>query len=70
MQILKHGVFTQRKFTCKICECEFVADPDEYTVVRANNKIFWYSSTCPECGAISTTSEAYESTVSQDIIEA
>ena len=59
MQILKRGVLTQRKFTCSICECEFVADPDEYTVTMADGKMFWCSSSCPECGVVTNISEIW-----------
>ena len=30
MKILKHGDLKPRKFTCRTCGCEFVANRDEY----------------------------------------
>jgi hypothetical protein len=45
MKILKHGKLKERKFTCKICGCEFIADISEYHIHLQDG----YSVQCPDC---------------------
>lgn len=53
MKIIKEGVLRPRHFTCHICGCEFIADPDEYTVtavcVNAIDTIRFFDAECPMC---------------------
>jgi hypothetical protein len=45
MKILKHGKLKERKFTCKICGCEFIADISEYRFSLADD----FMVCCPDC---------------------
>jgi hypothetical protein len=45
MQILKHGELKERKFTCKICGCEFIAGISECNIHLPNG----YGVKCPDC---------------------
>ena len=50
MKILKHGDLKPRKFVCSKCDCVFVADLTEYSVLLASTdghcKYYAY---CPDC---------------------
>lgn len=46
MKILKHGNMMRRRFTCKYCGCEFVADRSEYNIAVSGDNFFV---TCPDC---------------------
>ena len=48
MKILKHGDLKPRRFTCKNCGCEFVADMSEYEVAYCDHEKC-YCVDCPEC---------------------
>jgi DNA-directed RNA polymerase subunit RPC12/RpoP len=50
MKILKHGNLKPRKFICKDCGCEFIADVTEYTQYACNRTVLWWYIDCPECG--------------------
>lgn len=58
--ILKHGYLKPRKFTCGICGCEFIAEATDYTAITSNNKILWYTTTCPDCYSDTVNSEPWE----------
>lgn len=60
MKILKYGNLRPRKFICWHCDCEFVADTTEYSTTMSNGVIIWHHAYCPECGAETTESEAWE----------
>lgn len=49
MKILKHGDMMLRKFTCKFCECVFVADRSEY---KAVSSVDHFCVTCPDCDSM------------------
>lgn len=57
MKILKHGDLKPRKFICKDCGCEFVANISEYSLYHGTA---WYYSDCPECEARTMDSEPWE----------
>ena len=59
MYILKHGVKGPRKFVCKQCKCEFVADVTEYWMMEKFG-VTYYKCDCPECTYTSETSEPLE----------
>ena len=55
MKILKHGDLKPRKFICKTCGCEFVAEMGEYEIDRdifQPNKEVTYDIACPDCAKI------------------
>ena len=60
MKILKHGDLKPRKFICKDCGCEFVADAREYGSYGSNRVIICWYADCPECDARTTVSEPWE----------
>ena len=52
MKILKWGVKKKEvaKFVCKYCECEFLAEDEEYKYENYPwDDVSWYSVTCPCC---------------------
>lgn len=52
MKILKWGVKKKKlaKFVCKYCECEFLAEDEEYKYENYQwDDMSWYSITCPCC---------------------
>ena len=52
MKILKWGVKKKKlaKFVCKHCECEFLAEDEEYKYEFCHwDDESWYSITCPCC---------------------
>ena len=55
MKILKHGNLRPRKFTCRYCGCEFVANIKEYTMFDN-----WIYMNCPECDTKTFDSEPWE----------
>lgn len=57
MKILKHGELKPRKFICKDCGCEFVANISEYSLYP---NTAWYYSDCPECDVRTFDSEPWE----------
>ena len=59
MIILKRGKKNPRKFICRNCECEFVADTDEYYRIDKCG-IFWYECDCPDCTYTAEASEPWE----------
>lgn len=59
MKILKHGNLSLRKFICKNCGCEFVADNTEYWQAECNGKVLWWIAECPECDNRTTDSEPW-----------
>lgn len=65
MKILKHGKSRPRKFVCCQCDCEFVADVNEYQIEEYNGVMLRAISYCPECDAITTDSEPWEDGVCQ-----
>ena len=60
MKILKHGKLEARKFICGNCECQFVADPSEYSTVSSGGVVLWYEANCPDCGIVTGRSECWE----------
>lgn len=60
MKILKHGNLKERKFICRVCGCEFVANANEYYAITANCMHLWYSTTCPECNNDTSISEPWD----------
>ena len=56
MKIIKPGSMPAHKFTCDMCDCEFIADFNEYTCSRTYNPFtnITFSQTleaqCPCCG--------------------
>lgn len=58
MKIVKHGILAPLpiRFECPKCECEFVAEGDEYRFTGLENDIARCD--CPECGC--TCSLYYE----------
>lgn len=60
MKILKHGNLKPRKFICKDCGCEFVANISEYSSYPNSATGFWLYSDCPECEARTFDSEPWE----------
>ena len=55
MKILKHGDLKLRKFRCRTCDCEFVANRDEYgsySIYRPDTleDIEVCRVYCPDCG--------------------
>lgn len=48
MKILKHGELKERKFTCKKCGCEFIADMSEYCFGITDD----YMVDCPDCNQL------------------
>ena len=59
MRILKHGENKLRKFICKHCGCEFVADMREYWR-RDYCGVVYYECDCPECTYTVEYSEPWE----------
>ena len=57
MKILKHGNLMPRKFICRDCGCEFVANISEYGLYPGSA---WRYSACPECEARTFDSEPWE----------
>lgn len=60
MRIVKHGNLKPRLFICPECGCEFIAEVDEYNVVRCHSDTIWYDATCPECCCRTNKSEPWE----------
>ena len=60
MKILKHGTLKERKFVCKVCGCEFVANANEYYAYTASCITLWYNADCPECHNDTNVSEPWE----------
>jgi hypothetical protein len=60
VKILKHGNLKPRKFICKDCGCEFVANISEYSSYPNSATGFWLYSDCPECEARTFDSEQWE----------
>lgn len=60
MRILKHGNLDPRKFYCKDCGCEFVADVREYGAYKSGSTIICWYADCPECDYRTTDSEPWE----------
>lgn len=60
MRILKHGDLKPRKFVCRFCGCEFVAEIGEYKITNPAENYFWYSVYCPECDSYIDNSEHWE----------
>lgn len=60
MKILKHGNLKPRKFICKDCGCEFVANISEYGWYTNSVTALWYYADCPECEARTMDSEPWE----------
>lgn len=60
MKILKHGDLKQRKFTCKVCDCEFIASACEYYAITTGDFIIGYDAYCPECNNNTNISEIWE----------
>lgn len=59
MVVLKKGKKNPRKFICKNCECEFVADSHEYWSIDQFGVIY-YECDCPHCTYTSQDSEPWE----------
>lgn len=55
MKILNHGNLKPRKFTCRYCGCEFVANAKEYNVFES-----WIYMYCPDCDTKTFDSELWE----------
>lgn len=60
MKILKHGKQMPRKFVCKLCGCEFVAEQNEYETMISGGNIIGYSIYCPDCNVEVCGSEPWE----------
>lgn len=60
MKVIKHGSLKERKFTCPVCGCVFVANANEYYGNAISGKVLWYNADCPECNGTTTTSEPWE----------
>lgn len=60
MRILKHGTLQSRKFVCKVCGCEFVADACEYSVETMSGFVIGYGADCPCCDHYTGCSELWE----------
>ena len=48
MEILKHGDLKERRFTCKTCGCEFVANMKEYRSSILYT-LTYFTVKCPYC---------------------
>ena len=55
MKIIKHGDLKPRKFICRYCGCEFVANAREY-----NTSEHWIFMYCPDCDTQVFDSEPWE----------
>lgn len=56
-KIIKHGNLKPRKFTCKNCDCEFVADVMDYCAYECNGTPMWWFTDCPDCCSRTDISE-------------
>ena len=76
MKILKHGDLKPRKFTCKTCDCEFVANRDEYGSYSINRpdtleNIEVCRVYCPDCGMfIEQDAPLYKEPINERVAEA
>jgi len=78
VKILKWGVKKKdlAKFVCKYCECEFLAEDDEYKYesyqlddVYQWDEVSWYSVTCPCCKKIVKVEKLDIETIIEEIKE-
>lgn len=50
MRIMEEGILKPRYFTCRVCGCEFIAEPGEYTIAITDEAaIAYYYMCCPKC---------------------
>ena len=50
MKIIEEGILKPRYFTCRICGCEFIAEPGEYDLAATDESVIvYYYTRCPKC---------------------
>lgn len=61
MKIIKEGILKTRYFTCRLCECEFIAEPGEYDLaITDESAIAYYYARCPKCRCNTNNSRELE----------